>query len=169
MICLVIITVICAMVAIRRASAVIAIIRPAVIFTVNPGQTARINVIAPTQYSWSTGISRRMLLGFDVYKANEIAPSSAAASACAKYHMVERQSCEVTLAPGEAASFDFAVPADGVATQISPVFSLEGNGSVGALRTGDLVPSIEFREGGRTTGFVMLPAVQQLDQSDDRR
>ena len=39
------ITTICGIVFIRRADAVIAIIRPAVIFTVNPGQTARIHVI----------------------------------------------------------------------------------------------------------------------------
>jgi len=39
------ITTICGIVSIRRADAVIAIIRPAVIFTVNPGQTARIHVI----------------------------------------------------------------------------------------------------------------------------
>ncbi len=169
MISLGVIITICAMAAIRRAGAVIAIIRPAVIFTVNPGQTARINVIGPTQGNWSSRGGRRMLLGFDVYRANETSPRSVGDTACVKYHMIERQACEVTLTPGEAASFDFAVPSDGVATQISPVFSLEGNDAVGGLRSGELVPTIEMREGGRTTGFLVLPAIQRVDESDDRR
>ena len=167
--CLGIIIAICAVVAIRRAGAIIAVLRPAVIFTVSPGQTARLNVISPSQNDWSTGASRRMLLGFDVYRRTDLMPSQVDRTSCAKYHMVERQSCEVTLRPGEAASFDFSVPSDGVATQISPVFSIEGNDVVGAVRTGDLVPTIEFREGGKTTGLLVLPAVQQVDQPDDRR
>ena len=158
----------CAVVATRRAGAIIAVLRPAVIFTVNPGQTARLNVIGPSQNNWSTGASRRMLLGFDVYRRNGVMPSQVDETSCAKYHMVERQSCEVTLRPGEAASFDFSVPSDGVPTQISPVFSIEASDAVDAVRTGDLVPTIEFREGGRTTGFLVLPAVQPVDQRDDR-
>jgi hypothetical protein len=169
MISLGIVITIWAVVAIRRADAVIAIIRPAVIFTVNPGQTARINVIGPTQFAWSSGTARRMLLGFDVYRANETSPRSVGDTACAKYHMIERQACEVMLTPGEAASFDFAVPSDGVATQISPVFSLEGNNAVGGLKSGELIPTIEMLEGGRTTGFLMLPAIQSVEQLDDRR
>ncbi len=145
MISLGVIITICAMAAIRRAGAVIAIIRPAVIFTVNPGQTARINVIGPTQGNWSSRGGRRMLLGFDVYRANETSPRSVGDTACVKYHMIER------------------------ATQISPVFSLEGNDAVGGLRSGELVPTIEMREGGRTTGFLVLPAIQGVDESDDRR
>jgi hypothetical protein len=165
-----VIVAICAVVAITRADAVIvttaqsvhlAPIRPAVIFTVNPGQTARINVIAPTQTYWGDWASRRMLLGFDVYRSNGTSPRLVGDTTCAKYHMVERKACEVMLTPGEAASFDFAVPSDGVATQISPVFSLEGNDADGALRSGDLVPTIEMREGGRTTGILLLPAVQR--------
>lgn len=45
---LVIIIATCAVVATRRAGAIIAVLRPAVIFTVNPGQTARLNVIGPS-------------------------------------------------------------------------------------------------------------------------
>lgn len=163
---LVIIIATCAVVATRRAGAIIAVLRPAVIFTVNPGQTARLNVIGPSQNNWSTGASRRMLLGFDVYRRNGVMPSQVDETSCAKYHMVERQSCEVTLRPGEAASFDFSVPADGVPTQISPVFSIQANDAVGAVGTSDLVPTIEFREGGRTTGFLVLPAIQQVDQRE---
>jgi hypothetical protein len=161
---------ICAVIATRRARAVIAIIQPSVIFTVNPGQTARINVVGPTQYTWSTGRSQRLVLGFDVYRSNEPVPRQPGDTTCARYHMVERQSCEVVLAPGQAASFDFAVPSDGVTTQISPVVSVESNDAGGAASTGDLVPSIEFREGGRSTGIVFLPAVQRVvQQSDDAR
>jgi hypothetical protein len=169
MISLGVIIAICTIVAIRRAGAVIGVIRPAVIFTVNPGQTARINVIGPTQNNWNNGAARRIMLGFDVYKANETSPRTGSEAACVKYHMIERQACEAVLTPGEAASFDFAVPVDGVATQISPVFSVEGNDAIGALTSSALVPTIEMREGGRTTGFLVLPAVQRVDESNDRR
>jgi len=156
------ITTICIVVSIRRAEAVIAIIRPAVIFTVNPGQTARIHVIPSPDYVWSSGRSQRMLLGFDIYRISETNPrsvSSAADPACVKYHMIERQSCVVSISPGEAASFDFAVPSDGVATQISPVFSFEGN-DLNRV-SNDFVPTIEMLEGGRTTQLLLLPAIQR--------
>jgi len=160
---------ICVVVSIRRADAVIAIIRPAVIFTVNPGQTARIHVIPSPEISWNSGRSQRMLLGFDVYRISETNPRSVggAPDACVKYHMIERQACEVTISPGEAASFDFAVPADGVATQISPVVSFEGNDS-NRGRSNDLIPTIEMREGGRTTELLLLPAVQRVRDAVDR-
>lgn len=157
----------CFVVSIRRADAVIAIIRPAVIFTVNPGQRARIHVIPSPDYNWSSGRSQRVLLGFDVYRVSETNPRSVGAdAACVKYHMIERQACEVTISPGEAASFDFAVPSDGVATQISPVFSSEGNDS--NRRSNDFVPTIEMHEGGRTTGVFLLPAVQLARDTSDR-
>jgi hypothetical protein len=167
-ICLGIIVVICVAIAVRRAGAVIAIIQPAVIFTVNPGQTARINVVGPTQFTWSTGATRRMVLGVDVYRNDA---RQAGDPSCARYHMVERQACEVVLAPGQAASFDFSVPSDGVSTQVSPVVLVESNDAIGAANTGDLISTVEFREGGRTTGIVFLPAVQRVHptQPDDRR
>ena len=158
---------ICFVVSIRRADAVIAIIRPAVIFTVNPGQTARINVIPSPDYNWNSGRSQRMLLGFDVYRISDPRSVGGAPDACVKYHMIERQACEVTISPGEAASFDFAVPADGVATQISPVVSFEGNDS-NRGRSNDLIPTIEMREGGRTTELLLLPAVQRVRDAVDR-
>ena len=170
-ICLGIMVAICAVIAVRRAGAVVASAQPSVIFTVNPGQTVRINVVGPTQYTWSTGSNRRMVLGFDVYRNNDV-PLPTGDTSCARYHMVQRQACEVVLAPGQAASFDFALPSDGVATQISPVVLVDSNDAVGAVNTGDLVPTIEFREAGRTTGLVFLPAVQRVQPvqlPDDRR
>lgn len=110
------------------------------------------------------------MLGFDLYRNSEVTPRQVGDTTCARYHMIERQSCEVTLAPGQAASFDFAVPSDGVATQISPVVSVESDDAIGAVATGDLVPTIEFLESGRTTGLVFLPAVQRVQQQlDDQR
>jgi hypothetical protein len=82
--------------------------------------------------------------------------------------MVERQTCEVTISPGEAASFDFAVPSDGVATQISPVFSFEGNNSNRSDNSDDFIPTIEMRESGRTTQLQLLPAVQRARDVGDR-
>ena len=103
-----------------------------------------------------------MVLGFDIYRVSEPGPRAAGTdTSCVKYHMTERQSCEVTISPGEAASFDFAVPSDGVATQISPVFSFEGNDSNRAQVSNDFVPTVEMREGGRTTQLLLLPAVQK--------
>jgi hypothetical protein len=163
-----VITTIGVVVSIRRAEAVIAIIRPAVIFTVNPGQTARIHVIPSPDYSWSSGRSQRMLLGFDVYRISETNPRSGGDTSCVKYHMIERQACEVTISPGEAASFDFSVPSDGVATQVSPVFSFEDNDSNRGLRSNDFIPTIEMRESGRTTGLLLLPAVQRVRDAGDR-
>jgi len=164
LIAVVLISAICGVVFIRRADAVIAIIRPAVIFTVNPGQTARIHVIPSPDYVWSSGRSQRMLLGFDVYRLSET--RSSGGGSCVKYHMVERQTCEVTISPGEAASFDFAVPVGAVATQISPVFSFEGNDS--NRGSNDFVPTIEIQENGRTTQLVFLPAVQRVRDASDR-
>ena len=159
---------ICVVVSIRRADAVIAIIRPSVIFTVNPGQTARIHVIPSPDYNWNSGRSQRMLLGFDVYRISDPRSVGGPPDTCVKYHMIERQACEVTISPGEAASFDFAVPSDGVATQISPVFSFEGNDSNHGLRFNDFIPTIEMREGGRTTELLLLPAVQRVRDAGDR-
>lgn len=145
----------------------IRVLRPAVILTVNPGQTARINVVGPTESGWNGGRSRTILLGFDVYRINETAPQSVDSNACVKYHMVERQACDVSLTLGEAASFDFTIPAEGVATQISPVFLVDANDGVAALRSTDLTPTLELLDGGRTTGLVVLPAVQQASESTD--
>ena len=171
LICAGAIAIICGVVSIRRADAVIAIIRPAVIFTVNPGQTARIHVIPSPDYVWGSGRSQRMLLGFDVYRISETNPRTvgvAADTACVKYHMVERQACEVTISPGEAASFDFAVPSDGVATQISPVFSFSGNDSNRGQMSNDFIPTIEMRESGRTTQLLLLPAIQKARDAGDQ-
>ena len=111
-----------------------------------------------------------MLLGFDVYRISENPRSvgNAVSPSCIKYHMVERQACEVTISPGEAASFDFTVPADGVATQISPVFSFEGNDSDRGQISNDFIPTIEMREGGRATQLLLLPPVQKVRDASDR-
>lgn len=112
-----------------------------------------------------------MLLGFDVYRISETNPRTvgvAADTVCVKYHMVERQACEVTISPGEAASFDFAVPSDGVATQISPVFSFSGNDSNRGQMSNDFIPTIEMRESGRTTQLLLLPAIQKARDAGDQ-
>lgn len=171
LICVGVIATICGVVSIRRADAVIAIIRPAVIFTVNPGQTARIQVIPSPDYVWGSSRSQRMLLGFDVYRISETNPrtvGSEAVTACVKYHMIERQACEVTISPGEAASFDFAVPSDGVATQISPVFSFTGNDPNRRQISNDFIPTIEMHESGRTTQLLLLPAIQKTRDAGDQ-
>jgi len=69
--------------------------------------------------------------------------------------MIERQACQVTLGPGEAASFD--VNGDGVSS-FQPVVGVVSDGSVSGLMI-----AFEVMEGGRIVTAVPLPAVQRLN------
>src|SRR5688500_17760797 len=82
-----------------------------------PGQTARLNVvntraIDPEDATSGDGSVRKVTLAFDVY-----APATAtddgggrATSCVSKQRFLRRESCEVSLRPGEAASLDFTAP-----------------------------------------------------------
>ena len=89
--------------------------------SVNPGQTLRLNVVnrlqpppEPDRLGRST---RHAMLAFNMYRA-DVPPGP-----CATAHLfADRQSCEVTLAPGEAASFDLTSATEIGLTQV--LFSL---------------------------------------------
>jgi hypothetical protein len=66
--------------------------------------------------------------------------------------MIERQACQVTLGPGEAASFD--VNGDGISS-FQPVVGL-GDGNAG-----DVLITLEVIEGGRIVTAVSVPALQK--------
>ena len=121
--------------------------------SVNPGQTLRLNVVnrlspppEPDRLGRST---RHAMLAFDMYRA-DVPPGP-----CATAHrFADRQSCEVTLAPGEAASFDLTSAAEIGLTQVLPAVQDDDRNQSPAL-----VYTLEVRENGKT--ILLLPAVQR--------
>ena len=121
--------------------------------SVNPGQTLRLNVVnrlspppEPDRLGRST---RHAMLAFDMYRA-DVPPGP-----CATAHrFADRQSCEVTLAPGEAASFDLTSAAEIGLTQVMPAVQDDDRNQSPVL-----VYTLEVRENGKT--ILLLPAVQR--------
>jgi len=121
--------------------------------SVNPGQTLRLNVVnrlqpppEPDRLGRST---RHAMLAFNMYRA-DVPPGP-----CATAHLfADRQSCEVTLAPGEAASFDLTSAAEIGLTQVLPAVQDDDRNQNPAL-----VYTLEVRENGKT--ILLLPAVQR--------
>ncbi|HEV8485728.1 MAG TPA: hypothetical protein VGV87_19450 [Blastocatellia bacterium] len=72
-------------------------------FTWGVTQRGRLIVTAPTTSQWSAGRAGEVVLGFDVSNTDVNAGQPASGS-CVKWHMIERQACQVLLSPGEAAS-----------------------------------------------------------------
>jgi hypothetical protein len=128
------------------------------------GQTARLNVVnilrqsqnPPPEPEDPTHV-RRVRLAFDIY--SQPPPEPDAPSCVARYRFLRRESCDVVLMPGEAASFDFTA-AEGMKVAAS-IRSLGGPDT----REGDsrltpephLAPMLEVREGART--IFVVPAV----------
>lgn len=116
------------------------------IVSLNAGQTARFNVV-----SLNNSTSRRMTLAFDIYSLggpdtiSGSADRENAVAACTNnLRFVRRESCEITLLPGEAVSLEFsAASAD---TRINAVM-LGGPDTVGDPT---LLPTLEIRENNRT-------------------
>ena len=121
--------------------------------SVNPGQTLRLNVVnrlspppEPDRLGRST---RHAMLAFDMYRA-DVPPGP-----CATAHrFADRQSCEVTLAPGEAASFDLTSAAEIGLTQVMPAVQDDDRNQSPVL-----VYTLEVRENGKT--ILLMPAVQR--------
>ena len=119
--------------------------------SVNPGQTLRLNVVTrlspppePDRLGRST---RHAMLAFNMYRA-DVPPGP-----CATAHLfADRQSCEVTLAPGEAASFDLTSATEIGLTQVLPAVQDDDRNQSPAL-----VYTLEVRENGKT--ILLLPAV----------
>ena len=145
------------------------------------GQTARLNVVntrrspppdpdqPPPDPENPSGI-RRVRLSFDIYV--QPPPEPDAPACITRYRFLRRQSCDVTLMPGEAASLDFIAAEDvKVAASIS---SLGGPDT----RAGDpipterltpephLAPMLEVREGARTL-FVVPGVIKGFNPQPD--
>jgi len=121
--------------------------------SVSPGQTLRLNVVnrltPPPEPDRMGRATRHAMLAFDMYRA-DVPPGP-----CATAHrFADRQSCEVTLAPGEAASFDLTSAAEIGLTQVLPAVQDDDRNQSPAL-----VYTLEVRENGKT--ILLLPAVQR--------
>ena len=135
------------------------------------GQTARLNVVGPHQPPPERDtpvdqLARRAVLAFDVYiQDEENSPNCGGIvplpPCLTRYHFLRRESREVQLMPGQAASFDFVASA---VTKINPsVHFLGGPDTLpGNRRTPEphLAPTLEVREGA-STKFV-VPAVAKF-------
>ena len=122
-------------------------------FTWGVTQRGRLIVTAPTTSQWSSGRAGEVVLGFDVFRPNtDVSAGQPASGSCVKWHMIERQACQVLLSPGEAASFD--VNGDGISS-FQPV-TMTGDGNAK-----DLLITLEVMEGDRVVTAVGIPAVQR--------
>lgn len=140
------------------------------------GQTARLNVVnlrrqpPPEPDSPPPDPeSLRVRLAFDVY----VSPPEPDAPACiTRYRFLRRESCDVVLRPGEAASYDFTAVAD--AKVAASIHSLGGPDT----RAGDPIPTerltpephlaqmLEVREGTRTL-FVVPGVIKGFNPQPD--
>jgi len=138
------------------------------------GQTARINVVVGNPND-IPGVTRagnrtqahRVRLGFDIYALTD--PATISDPSCAtRYHFVRRETCDVVLQPGHAASVDFTAVQG---TRIQPLVSSLGGpdtspGDVQVTPEPHLAPTLEIREGARTM-FVIPALVKSFNPQPD--
>ena len=132
------------------------------------GQTARLNVVNIRRSPPPDGDSpppdpenlrhpQRVRLSFDIYV--QPPPDGDAPSCVTRYRFLRRESCDVTLSPGEAASFDFTA-AEGTKVAAS-IHSLGGpdtrEGGNQLTPEPHLAPMLEVREAART--IFVVPGV----------
>jgi hypothetical protein len=132
------------------------------IVSLNAGQTLRFNVVNPNNSSM-----QRVQFAFDIYSLGgpdtfSGSPDDATAVVVCTNNLrfVRRQTCEITLLPGEAISLNFPAPADG--SQINAVM-LGGPDTIGDPI---LVPTLEIRENNRTV-FVHPGAARGFNPQPD--
>ena len=96
------------------------------------------------------------MLGFDLYRTDSRTTASEVpqASCITAHRFTNRQSCETTLAPGEAASFDVTVTTEMGLMQVMPAVQDDDHNKNPAL-----VYTLEVRENGKTVQ--LMPAVQR--------
>jgi hypothetical protein len=124
------------------------------------GQTARLNVVIgnPDTTPGDPRLARRVRLAFDIYGVTD--PQNLQDPSCTtQYHFLRRESCDVVLMPGEAASLDFTA-VEGTKVSAS-AHSLGGpdtrEGEAQLTPEPHLAPTLEVREGART--IFVVPAV----------
>jgi hypothetical protein len=135
---------------------------------VGPGQTARLSVVNvrhsppperdnPPPERENPNLAQRVRLSFDIYVAPLPHPDL---SSCAiRYRFLRRESCDVMLMPGEAASLDFMAAEDmKVAASINSLGgpdTREGHSQL--TPEPHLAPTLEVRENSRT--IFVVPGV----------
>jgi hypothetical protein len=132
------------------------------LISLSPGQSLRLNVVnrltPPPDPDRSGRGNRHAILGFDLYLTSTVSSASIGAEVppgpcVTAHHFVNRQSCEVTLAPGEATSFDLpSATAMGI-HQVLPAVQDDDNNQHPAL-----IYTLEVLENGKT--LYTVPAVQ---------
>jgi hypothetical protein len=140
------------------------------------GQTARLSVVnlrlnpppepdnPPPEPENVSGLTLRVRLAFDIFmqpppEPDDPAGATLAQSCISRYRFLRRESCDVVLSPGEAASFDYTAPAG---AQVAASINAIGNPDT---REGDarltpephLAPTLQVREGTRT--IFVVPGV----------
>jgi len=139
------------------------------------GQTARLNVVNTRAVEPDdSGRSRKVTLAFDVYAPSASTDDSGgrADSPVSRQHFLRRESCEVTLGPGEAASFDFTAP-EGTRVRAvaygTPDTRVEGvhveDPNIRSIDDPNIRTTLEVQESGRTT-FVLSPAPMLIGEVD---
>jgi hypothetical protein len=139
------------------------------------GQTARLNVVnlrrqpPPEPDSPPPDperLARRVRLAFDIYVSPP--PDPDAPSCVTQYRFLRRESCDVVLRPGEAASFDFLAAQD-----MKVAASIHSLGGPDTREGGDkltpephLSPILEVREGLRTI-FVVPGTIKGFNPQPD--
>jgi len=130
------------------------------------GQTARLNVVNTQAVEPDdSGRSLKVTLAFDIYApAPSTDDASGRASSCvSKQRFLRRESCEVTLRPGEAASLEFAAPEG---TRIRAMMFGEVEGKKNGIDAANLRSTLEVTEAGRTIFVHPLAAVGFNPQPD---
>lgn len=148
------------------------------------GQTARLNVInlrrqpppdpdtpppepdQPPPDPERLALALRVRLAFDIYVTPP--PEPDAPSCITRYRFLRRESCDVTLMPGEAASFDFIAGEDmKVAASIHSLGAPDTReGESRVTPEPHLVPMLEVREGTRTL-FVIPNTIKGFNPQPD--
>ncbi|HEY8188048.1 MAG TPA: hypothetical protein VIF64_18405 [Pyrinomonadaceae bacterium] len=126
--------------------------------SLNPGQVARLNIfslrinetqIGENQTQSSTAEEarpRRITVAFDVYASGPATSRGAGDTSCpSSLQFVNRRSCEIVLARGNAVTWDFTAPAEGAVVRavVNP-----------AQFDPHIISSLEIMEGGRTMHFI---------------
>jgi len=140
------------------------------LISLNPGQNLRLNVVnqlvPPTDPDRLGRAMRHAMLGFDLYMMSTGGPPSSAdmspGSCITAHHFANRQSCEVTLAPGEAASFDLPISTEVGMSQVLPLVQDDDRNQHPAL-----VYTLEVRENGKT--LYTMPPVQRSGPTEPSR
>jgi hypothetical protein len=132
------------------------------IVSLNAGQTLRFNVVNP-----NNSATRRFRFAFDVYSLggpdtfSRLPDDGGAVAVCTNnLRVAHRQTCEITLLPGEAFSTDF--PAATAETRVNAVM-LGGPDTIGDP---NLLPTLEIRENNRTV-FIHPGAARSFNPQPD--